>query len=285
MDGSSTTSMSGASIILTSLDGMMVEYALWFTFPASNNEAEYEALITGLTLAKELGAKELKAFSDSQLIVGQANGEFEARSPSMIEYLKKVKEIMAQFQTCKVQQIPRSENARADILAKLATSQITDLGGNVHLETLKNRSIDKDGEVLCITTEPNWMDPIIKYLKNGELPDDPAIARKVKRQAPHYVLVEEKSYKRSHYSPLLKCLSPSEVDYALREVHEGIYGNHLGGRALSYKILRQGYYWPTMQEEAIQYAKRYDACQCHTSVQRQPATELIPLRSPWSFAQ
>ena len=63
----------------------------------TNNEAKYEALITGLTLAKELGAKKLKVFSDSQLIVGQANGEFEARNPSMIEYLKKVKKIMAQF--------------------------------------------------------------------------------------------------------------------------------------------------------------------------------------------
>ena len=180
--------------------------------------------------------------------------------------------------------MPRSENARDDILAKLVTSQIIDLGGNVHLETLESCSIDKDGKVLCITMESNWMDPIIKYLKHGELPDDPAIARKVKCQAPHYVLVKKKLYKRSHYSPLLKCLSPSEADYALREVHEKICGNHLGGRALSYKILWQGYYWPTMQEEAIQYAKRCDACQCHASVQCQPATELTPLSSPWPFA-
>ena len=129
------------------------------------------------------------------------------------------------------------------------------------------------------------MDPIIKYLKYGELPDDPASARKVKRQAPHYILIEEKLYKRSHYSPLLKCLSPTEASYARREVHEGVCGNHLGGRSLSYKILRQGYYWPTMQEEAIQYTKRCDACQRHVSVQRQPATELTPLSSPWPFAQ
>ena len=73
------------------------------------------------------------------------------------------------------------------------------------------------------------MDPIIKYLKHGELPNDPASAQKVKCQAPHYILVKEKLYKRSHSSPLLKCLLSSEADYALREVHEGIYGNHLKG--------------------------------------------------------
>ena len=71
----------------------------------------------------------------------------------MIEYLKKVKEISAQFQICKIHQIPRSENARADILARLATSEMTDLDSDVHLETLESRSIDKDGEVLCMTTE------------------------------------------------------------------------------------------------------------------------------------
>ena len=97
VDGSATTSISGAGIILTSPEQMMFEYALRFAFHASNNEAEYEALITGLSLAKELGAEELKVFSDSQLIVGQVNGEFEARNPSMIEYLKRVKEIKAQF--------------------------------------------------------------------------------------------------------------------------------------------------------------------------------------------
>ena len=138
----------------------------------------------------------------------------------MIEYLKRVKEVRAQFRICKVQQIPRSENAQADLLAKLATSQIADLGGDVHLEILENRSIDKNDEVLCIAPEPSWMDPIIKYLKHGELPNDPISAQKVKRQAPHYILIEEKLYKRSHYSPLLKCLTPTKANYAMREVHE-----------------------------------------------------------------
>ena len=129
------------------------------------------------------------------------------------------------------------------------------------------------------------MDPIIKYLKHGELSNDPTVARKVKCQAPHYILIEEKLYKRSHYSPLLKCLTPTEADYAMREVHEGICGNHLGGQTLSYKILRQGYYWPTMQEESIQYTIRYDSYPCHASIQCQLTIELTSLSFSWPFTQ
>ena len=72
----------------------MIEYALRFTFLASNNEMEYEALITSLRLAKELRITWLKIFSDSQLVVGQVRGELEARSLSMASYLNKVKKIM-----------------------------------------------------------------------------------------------------------------------------------------------------------------------------------------------
>ena len=66
---------------------------------------------------------------------------------------------------------------------------------------------------------------------------DKSVARKITRQASHYVLYDGKLYKRSFTFPLLKCLSLSESDYVLREVHEGICGNHLGGRALTYKII------------------------------------------------
>ena len=60
----------------------------------TNNEAEYEALITGLKLTKELGISVLQVFSDSQSIVGQVNRECEARDPSMIKYLAKVHELL-----------------------------------------------------------------------------------------------------------------------------------------------------------------------------------------------
>ena len=89
IDRSSTLLASGARVILISPDEATFEYSLQFAFSVSNNEAEYEALITSLKHAKELKIFALQIFYDSQLVVGQINGEFEAWSLSMIKYLCK----------------------------------------------------------------------------------------------------------------------------------------------------------------------------------------------------
>ena len=68
VDGSSNQQGSGVGIVLEGLDGILIEQALRFAFKASNNQAEYEALIAGMLLAKEMGAQNLLVKSDSQLI-------------------------------------------------------------------------------------------------------------------------------------------------------------------------------------------------------------------------
>ena len=178
----------------------------------------------------------------------------------MTSYLKKVKELMTRFSDYDLQHIPRSKNARTDRLAKLATSQVEDLDLHVHIETIDARDIEKSKSALSVKLESTWMDPILDYLTTEALPEDKSATRKVTRQAPHYVLFNEKLYKRTFTLPLLKCLSLSEVDYALREVHEGICRNHLDSRALAYKILQQGYYWSTIHKDAIEHVKRCGAC-------------------------
>ncbi|KAK2997736.1 hypothetical protein RJ639_024902 [Escallonia herrerae] len=99
-----------------------------------------------------------------------------------------------------------------------------------------------------------------------------------------FVLVDGVLYKKSFSLPYLKCLSPKEADYALQEVHEGICGQHLGGRNLAHKILRQGYYWPGMQKDAIKFAKKYDRCQKFAPLTHTPAVPLSILTSPIPFA-
>ncbi len=126
VDGSSTSGGSGAGLILTSPDGVVAEQALRLEFPASNNEEEYEALIAGLKLAKELKAGNLKVFSDSQLVVNQVLKDFEAKEPSMQKYLQKVRDLTSALGSFNIHHIPRTENLRADQLSKLTTFRMSD---------------------------------------------------------------------------------------------------------------------------------------------------------------
>lgn len=94
----------------------------------------------------------------------------------------------------------------------------------------------------CVQTSSSWMDEIIEYLGSGKLPTEKVQARRVRRRAAWYVLKGEDLLQRSFTLPDLKCLREVEIEYVIREVHKGVYGNHLSGRSLVGKILRQGYY-------------------------------------------
>ncbi|XP_073112596.1 uncharacterized protein [Elaeis guineensis] len=162
---------SGAGLILTNSEGVVTEYALQFDFKTSNDQAEYEALLVGLKMTKELEIDSLKVFTDSQLIVGQIKGKFEARDPIMAIYLQKVKDLMTNLRYFKIFHIFRTENARVDVLFRLATTAYSSLG-RTFVECLEQPSIDKNEKVLRLTAEPSWMDPIIQYLSDRVLPKD-----------------------------------------------------------------------------------------------------------------
>ncbi|GAV75748.1 RVT_3 domain-containing protein [Cephalotus follicularis] len=121
VDGSSCISGSGAGLVLTSPNGWTLEYALKFGFKATNNEAEWEALIAGLTIAKHLEVQNIEASSDSQLVVGLVSEKYEAREESMTKYLAYVQSLKSAFKVFKVVKVPIAENAKADQLSKLAT--------------------------------------------------------------------------------------------------------------------------------------------------------------------
>ncbi|KAK3022584.1 hypothetical protein RJ639_046189 [Escallonia herrerae] len=101
---------SGAEIILISPEGFTIEYALCFGFQASNNEAEYEALLTGIRLAHALKVDSLSVHSDSQLVVNHVLGDYEARDERMAQYLELVKISAVKFKNFTIHQIPRDQN-------------------------------------------------------------------------------------------------------------------------------------------------------------------------------
>ena len=130
----------------------------------------------------------------------------------------------------------------ADALAKLAWAREADLLDIVSVEYLAEPRIHPQPGVKKLTQKPSWMDPIVAYLKTGEQPEYKTEARILRLKVARYVLYDDKLYRRGYSMPLLKCASPSEAKYIMREIHEGTCGNHVEGQSLAFKALRQGYY-------------------------------------------
>ena len=247
VDGAANAQGNGAGLILTSPEGIDIEYVLRFRFHTSNNEA----VIAGLNLAHSLEVDRLEICSDSQLVVRQIEDTYEAKRGRMILYIQKVRELLKTFVLVQVKHVPRAENSRADALAKLATALQEDLSGSTPVEYLAEPSIDLcDLMVVKVGSEPSWMEPIWDYIIDGSLPDDPKEAAKIRMRSARFTNHKGSLYKRGFFTPMLKCIAGKDIEYVLREVHEGIYGNHIGARALAGKVLRQGYYWPTILKDA-----------------------------------
>ncbi|XP_071736139.1 uncharacterized protein [Rutidosis leptorrhynchoides] len=118
--GASCAEGAGAGLVLANPSGEEHTYALCFNFDVSNNEAEYEALLAGLNIARKMNIAKLRAFTDSQLIENYFNGSFEAHDPSMQKYLQLLKELTVQFEHFELEQMPSSQNKKANALSKLA---------------------------------------------------------------------------------------------------------------------------------------------------------------------
>ena len=188
---------------------------------------------------------------------------------------------MKKFKEINFIQIPRKENMEADALAKEASAtgamdEFDEIQYVPSIDLLKVQQIE-DGE--------NWMTPIVSYFKDGKLSEGKDEARKLRVRATRYVLMDEVLYKRGFSKPYLRCLAPDEANYVLREVHKGACGNHSGARSLIHKVIRAGYYWPTVQADAKAYVKVCDQCQRFSNIPRQPSEYLTPMMALWLFAQ
>nr|GEX78448.1 reverse transcriptase domain-containing protein [Tanacetum cinerariifolium] len=206
-DGSSCTDGSKTGLIITNPEGTEFTYALRFRFNAANNEAEYEALIAGLQIAKQMGVKFFQANVDSRLVANQLNGTYVAKVPGMIKYLEKVKNLAITFKEFSIKQVPRQ----------------------VRVEELKEKSIDEK-EVLVVVEEEGhtWMTHIHEYLVEEILPDEKKKARAVRHKARRYAVTNEVLYKKSFYGPWVCCVRPLQANRVLREIYERSCSMHAG---------------------------------------------------------
>jgi ribonuclease HI len=109
-----------AGVVISTPEGEVVDEATELLGVASNNVAEYRALLLGLRRARELGATEVEAVNDSELIAKQVNGQYKVKHADMKPLHAQALEALAPFERWTVRTVRREQNARADALVNAA---------------------------------------------------------------------------------------------------------------------------------------------------------------------
>jgi hypothetical protein len=217
-----------------------MELAIHLRFLASNNVAEYEALLHGLRSAITVQADLLHVFCDSQLVVNQISGEYAAKDKKMVAYLTEARRLLGEFKHVQVEHISRDLNGHADALANLASAVALELRQiiSVGVQNLPSVGREINNRVCSIDQSISWISPILAYLKNDVLPEDRKEADRIRRIAPRYwVSKEGHLYRRSYTGPYLRCVHPDTVQDLLWEIHEGVCGGHTRGRSLAHRAI------------------------------------------------
>jgi ribonuclease HI len=224
-DGSLMKTGAGAGLLFISPLGKHLRYVLCLHFPASNNVAEYEALVNGLCIAIELGVRHLDARGNSQLVIGQVTKNSHCRDPKMEAYCDEVRHLEDKFYGLELNHIARRYNETAEELAKIASGRTTVppdvFSRDLHQPSIKTNDTPEpeeasaqpeapsalEGEALRVEEEQNgvtpnrnWQTLYLQYLHRVELPLDRAEARRLAWRAKSFVLLgdEKELY---HHSP------------------------------------------------------------------------------------
>ena len=235
-DGSSIQKRGGVGVAITTPDKEILKYGVQLRFPTTNNEVEYEGILTGLRLEKALGVKNLLIQSDSKLVVKQIKEEYEANEERMQKYLRLTRHLTREFDEVEFVQVPRKQNVLANEILKLASSKEGELSKNLTMKIQKHPSI-KEVPTLMIQSTNSWMTPIISFLQDGHLPQDTDKGTKIKKKATRFVILNDTLYKRGFSLPYLKRVDKDEAKYILEEIHEGVCGDYVGPRSLVSKVI------------------------------------------------
>jgi ribonuclease HI len=297
-DGSTRSRRAGAGVVLIDPCGEQLKYMVHLDFEATNNMAEYEALIFGLTAALSLGVRELLVKGDSQLIIRQVRGECCYNNPQLAAYLIHVKRLEKDFDVLELQHVPREGNSAADALFASASTQAPMPEGVFQRRLLKPSAQPADlGEggrtstsklavpaalhpwspprVVCSLEGPEdlrepcpnsqegpdaWISKVRDYLKDNFLPEDQASAEHIVRMAKRYTVVEGDLYRRGANGILMRCITQEEGRDLLAKIHGGECGSHSSSRTLVGKAFRHGFYWPTALQDAAELVRSCKAC-------------------------
>jgi hypothetical protein len=243
---------------------------------ASNNGAEYEALIHGVHIVVSLDIKRLLAFGDSKVLIEQVNKEWDYVKDTMDAYCVEIHKLEGHFEGIEFQHVPRNNNVAVDVLCKLGSCRALVLA-SVFVQDLRKSSVkilDPDnpkpppsdrnsappGDVL-MSEKDDWCKPFIDFILDQLVPDDKAERERITRQSANYVVIGTNLYRKAASTGvLMKCILRSEGLHLLGEIHSGECGCHAASTNLVGKAYRSGFYWPTAMTDAKDLVKRCKGC-------------------------
>ena len=211
VDGASRSSGFRVGLLLQSLISEQLEQAIRLGFLASNNEAEYETILFGLDLALALSVSKLRIYSDSQLVVGHVQKEYEAKDECMSQYLRKVRDTLKQLDKWAIEKVPRADNIRANALAGITVSLPIKEAILLPIHDQPTPSIAESPVCNAIEENQEWTSFIKKYLQTGTLPEESKHAHRIRVLVAHFILIRDCLYKRSFGGLYLRCLDHSEA--------------------------------------------------------------------------
>ena len=248
---------------------ILIEKSLHFAFKTSNNQAEYEAILAGLSLAREVGVKTLTCKTDSKLTIGHLNDEFQIKDLILLQYYHLVRTIIqSAFERVRIEHILRTDNIRADILSKLANTKLKGRHRSLLQQTLSTPSITHTCQNLTHdptdSTAPlqnhNWT-TLYPISKTDNPPQD--VDKTWLDKAARYTMIGDYLYKRGYGQPLLKCVMAEQAQHIIKELHKGVCGYHSGALTMATGVLRAGYFWPTIEADCQDYVRKCKPGQKH----------------------
>ncbi|XP_074292464.1 uncharacterized protein LOC141619339 [Silene latifolia] len=202
----------------------------------------------------------------------------------MILYLDYVKNLCKEFSSFDIDQISRDLNTQADVLASLGSNFSTAVFDKIPIVHLLEPTITKPDQICPINEDTNfWTKPYYDLFLQGILPEDRHETRALRIKASTYTIINNILFKKSQAGPHLRCLEPHEAEQVIQDIHDGYCGNHKGGRSLASKVLRTGYFCPTLRTDCLTYSSKGEACQLHSPFIHHPSELLYSISAPWPF--
>ncbi|CAL2277969.1 unnamed protein product [Prunus armeniaca] len=248
-DGSSTSKDGGAGVVLINPEGQATTLLFKLNFPCTNNTAEYEAFIMGMSTAREMGVERIKIIGESNLVLSQLQGNFAVKEPTLVPYRTAAERLVRSFKQVVLEHIPGVTNRYADALATLG-SKLSFVEEQPNIAVIK-----KDMPVIEAMAqeeqleEDDWRKPVKEKIGKGsdikELKD--------------YAIIFGELYRLLLGGILTRCIGTTEARRKLQEVHE-VTCNLEPIISLYRRLQCKGYYWPEMRKEAAEMQANCPKC-------------------------